>query len=64
VWSCPPLIPALGWLRQEYHEFETSLGYEGDPASKQKKKEEEEEEERKKRKSNISCFHARLLNCQ
>jgi hypothetical protein len=27
AWWYIPVIPALGRLRQEYHEFETSLGY-------------------------------------
>jgi hypothetical protein len=27
VWWCTPVIPALGKLRQEDHEFEASLDY-------------------------------------
>jgi hypothetical protein len=60
VWSCPPLIPALGWLRQEYHEFETSLGYEGDPASKQKKKRKKKKKRERKKKA---TFRVSMLVC-
>jgi hypothetical protein len=35
VWYVPPIIPVLRKLRQEDHDFETSLGYK-DPVSKKR----------------------------
>jgi hypothetical protein len=37
VWWFTPIIPTLGRLRQENHEFETSLGYIARPVSDFKK---------------------------
>jgi hypothetical protein len=38
VWWYTPVIPALGKLRKEDHEFEASLGYIARAVSKKKKK--------------------------
>jgi hypothetical protein len=38
IWQFMPVIPVLGRLWQENHEFETSLGYTGGPCFKKKKK--------------------------
>jgi hypothetical protein len=35
---CTPIIPALGRLRQEDHEFKASLGYTQKPCLKKRKK--------------------------
>jgi hypothetical protein len=38
VWWCTPVFPALGRLRQDDHEFETTLDYVARPCLKKKKK--------------------------
>lgn len=55
-----PIIPALTMLRQENHNFETSLGTHNDTLSKIKEKKKRKDKEREKKMENQ--FH--LLPCQ
>jgi hypothetical protein len=56
-----PIIPALGKLRQEYHEFKISLGHTVRPAKRERKKKGKERDLRRK-KGSLLLLSSGFLN--